>query len=76
MNAAGQIDAANHVLWFFDHDEGFEPGSFVQSLLQTMALADTKNMARLTLEYPELGTAMIRARFAPRGLDMLREEAG
>lgn len=66
------MDDAAHVLWFFAGGEGYRPGSFTESLISTMAKADSGNMARLALSFPGLCAAVSLAKNSPTGIETLR----
>ncbi|QGZ16753.1 hypothetical protein PBI_DEWDROP_106 [Microbacterium phage Dewdrop] len=52
-------EAARHVLWVRgNHEYGWQPGSFTQSLLTTWDRADVSNRVRLRVAFPLLTTAM------------------
>lgn len=67
-------EVARHVLWHNGDRRGQEPGSFTAKLLEAWARADMSNAARLTLAFPELGTAVAISQRA--GSDALAEWAG
>ena len=51
-------EAASHVLAVMEPGTGYpQPGSFTESLIKTMALADLQNLDRLTMAFPYLGHA-------------------
>lgn len=64
-------EIAAHVLFYF-RGEGYEPGSFVSSLMSTIAKADQGNQLRLWLAFPLYVEAMRLAMYADGGLDKLR----
>jgi hypothetical protein len=68
---AAEKQAAAHVLWYFAR-EGYQPGSFTEKLLSAFAHADTINLAKLSLVFPELGNAYRMAAHYEGGMDALR----
>ena len=48
-----QFDA-RHVLYFRDKEHGFQPGSYLQALLQAAWLADDSSLETLAKAYPGL----------------------
>lgn len=68
-------EEANQVLHYFRSTEGFPAGSFTEHLIQTMARADSINLAKLTAVFPDLGRAVYLAQYDPEGIAILREIA-
>lgn len=66
-----QKQAAAHVLWYFTR-EGYQPGSFTEKLLSAFGHADTFNLVKLTMAFPELGEAYRLAAHYEGGMDALR----
>lgn len=58
-------ECAAHVLHHFRATEGYAPGSFVQSLIETFALADPANEARLMKAFPLYGMGVHLAQNHP-----------
>lgn len=73
QDTAPAIDAetANHVLAHFGHD-GYQPGSFTEQLITTIAMADMENSARLAAAYPELVGAVLIAKYDENGIAYLQ----
>lgn len=70
---AEQLVIARQVLWHFgDTVLGYQPGSFVESLLRTFGRADQRNFARLFLTFPEFGVPAHAVMHTPDGLEELR----
>ena len=46
-------EVARHVLWYYGVEGGYRPGSFSESLLETMHQADSNNLAKLLVAFPE-----------------------
>lgn len=63
---------AGHVLWHFRR-EGYEPGSFVQTLIELIARADVPNRLALAREYGGYTEAVTLAQQLDDGIDRLRE---
>lgn len=64
--------AIRAVLWFFgDRINGWEPGSFIASLLVAISRADEDNRARLAGAYPELVEFVGIAQNVVGGMDQL-----
>jgi len=70
--AGASPDGAKAVLSFFGDPVGVTPGSFVQSLLETMSHADETNRARLVAAFPEYGRPFLMAKSARDGIERLR----
>jgi hypothetical protein len=68
-------DAANHVLWQFDHG-GMQPGAFNTALYSTIAKADPENRDRLAKVFPVQVAAYKIAADHPDGIDILGTIAG
>ncbi|MBT8161045.1 MULTISPECIES: hypothetical protein [Arthrobacter] len=67
-----QHEAAAHVLWYFKR-EGWQPGSFTESLLSTFGKADMNNVRKLAGAFPELGDAFQLGAYFAGGIEILRE---
>ncbi len=67
-----QRDAAAHVLWYFRR-EGWQPGSFTESLLSAFGKADMNNVRKLTASFPELGDAFQIGAYYAGGIQILRD---
>lgn len=67
-----QRDAAAHVLWYFRR-EGWQPGSFTESLLTAFGKADMHNVRKLTASFPELGDAFQLGAYYADGIQVLRD---
>lgn len=67
-----QRDAAAHVLWYFRR-EGWQPGSFTESLLSAFGKADMHNVRKLSVSFPELGDAFQLAAYHSNGIQVLRD---
>ena len=65
---------ARHTLYHF-REGGYAPGSFVQSLLETIGRADPFNTAILSSGYPRYVAAMRLAREVDGGIDTLKRIA-
>lgn len=65
---------ACQVLWPLAR-EGYEPGSFVDSLIETMCRADPGNLAKLALGFPGYASAVHAYKNDDDGLDRLRSVA-
>lgn len=61
-------ETAGHVAHFYDHREGYQPGSFITALIKTIAAADPSNRARLALGFPGYVGAMTACTDHPGGL--------
>lgn len=70
---ASEREAAAHVLWAFER-EGYQPGSFIENLLEAWARADLGNQFRLGLGFPEYREA-IRI-YRDEGVIALKKWAG
>lgn len=67
-----QRDAAAHVLWYFRR-EGWQPGSFTESLLNAFGKADMHNVRKLAASFPELGDAFQLGAYYAGGIQVLRD---
>lgn len=65
---------ARWVLWFF-RSGGEQPGSFTTYLLEAIAHADTENLERLRVSFPNHVRAVLMARSETYGIDRLRKIA-
>ncbi|MFE4867652.1 hypothetical protein [Streptomyces sp. NPDC056682] len=68
-------ETARHVLWHYGHDGGWQPGSFTQRLMAAFDAADIDNAGILATAYPELGAAMLAAKYDEDGIDRLKKIA-
>lgn len=69
-------DIARQVLWYYgDRKLGFEPGGFTHKLIGAAAHADSFNISKLALAFPEIAEAVNLAKNFPEGMDQLREIA-
>lgn len=66
---------AREVLWFYGREGGQEPGSFVESLIRTMARADAFNLTKLGWAFPGYATAVRWMKQFEDGADRLRQVA-
>jgi len=64
-------EVAAHVLNHFGGG-GYEPGSFTMSLLEAMVRADPTRFRQLSTLYPEYAAAIVLARNADDGIEILR----
>lgn len=64
-------EVAAHVLWHY-RQLGYPPGSFVSSLIKTIAVADPGNRRRLGRGFPEYVRAVSLATDEMDGIDALR----
>lgn len=62
---------AAHVLWLIGEDGGYQPGNFVEKLLDAFHAADPTNHALLALGFPGEAEAMRIAGYRT-GAEMLR----
>jgi hypothetical protein len=69
-----QHDAAA-VLWVLRHDGGVNPGGFKEKLLEAAIVADTHNMARLSLGFEGLMAALMVYKKLPTGVQILQHIA-
>lgn len=63
---------ANHILWFFSHDEGFQPGGFFEAFYDLASRADKENLERLAEGFPAQIAPFQLGRSGEAGLSMLR----
>lgn len=63
---------ANHILWFFSHDEGYQPGGFFEAFYELASRADKENLAKLGEGFPAQIEAFTLGRNEVGGLEMLR----
>lgn len=70
INAITASDA-RHVLWFHDNNQGWQPGSFTQRLLELLTIADELNFARLSKAFPGLASAHYLAQHEKNGREIL-----
>lgn len=62
---------ARAVLWFFKSGENPQPGHFTESLLETIAHADTENLERLRSAFPGHVEALLAGRQETYGIARL-----
>lgn len=67
-------ETAQHVLFHFGAG-GYQPGSFTQQLITTIAMADPGNQARMALGFPNEVAAVQLAQNDPNGIDQLQRIA-
>jgi len=65
-------DDARHVLYYFDKDHGWQPGSFTQKLLELVSIADELNHAKLSKAFPGLVAAHYLADQERNGIEILQ----
>ena len=75
MSEPGRRELAWYVLRQFGDERWPRPGSFYESLVDTVARADPGNMARLAIAYPELVEFVRKAQNDPAGMTVLGEIA-
>lgn len=63
---------AKHVLWYFSHDEGIQPGGFFSAFYELASRADNENLAHLAEGFPAQIAAFKLGRNTIGGLEMLR----
>lgn len=63
---------ANHVLHFFNRDEGFQPGGFFSAFYELLSRADAENINRLSEGFPRQVSAFLMARKSEEGMEQLR----
>lgn len=63
---------ARHVLHHYGDSDGVRPGSFVETLIKAIALADPINARKLGREYPGLVEAVRLASRQTGGVDLLK----
>lgn len=67
--------AAAHVLHHFGHDGGHPAGDFTTRLLKAIAIADSNNLGRLALGFPEYIAAVNLISYDPNGVARLQRIA-
>lgn len=67
---------AQHALFFFDSEEGYDGGHFIRALHKTCSYADDHNLKRLADAFPGPVAAWQLGSRIPGGIKMLREIAG
>jgi hypothetical protein len=65
-------DDARHVLFYFNKDHGWQPGSFTQKLLELLSIADGFNYAKLAKAFPGLVAAHYLAENERNGIEILQ----
>lgn len=75
MHSFKEWEAANHVLFHLTGSEGFQPGSFTTSLLDTANKADRANFDRLRFAFPLEMLYLSAAKNDYDGLDLVRRVA-
>jgi hypothetical protein len=68
-------EIARHVLWAFDAEGGWQPGSFTQHLMRAASAADIANKATLATAYPGYVAAVTIAQFDTDGIPFLQRLA-
>lgn len=58
LNVGEFIEAARHLLGYYQKPGGYMPGAFTQALIRCWELADNTNKAKLYSQWPELGEAI------------------
>ena len=48
-----EMEAARHLLFYYGHAGGYEPGNFTTQFIRTLEAADSINKARLLFALPE-----------------------
>lgn len=70
-----QVESARHVLGYFGDSRGYKAGSFTNTLIAAINLADRMNSAKLGVVYPELAEAVYLYKNRDDGVDILRLRA-
>lgn len=70
------LETARHVLWFYGHEGGIQPGTFTENLITAIDSADMDNTAALANAFPSLVAAVIAAKHDPNGIKALQRAAG
>jgi len=65
-------DDARHVLYYYNKDDGWQPGSFTQKLLELISIADELNHARISKAFPGLAAAHYIAEHERNGIEILQ----
>jgi len=65
-------DDARHVLYYYNKDHGWQPGSFTQKLLELISIADEVNHARISKAFPGLAAAHYVATYERNGIEILQ----
>lgn len=65
---------ASHVLYHFGHG-GYPAGSFTQTLLKAIAIADSNNLDRIAQGFPEYVAAVHAISYDPDGVTRLQQIA-
>ncbi|MEU5772633.1 hypothetical protein ABZ819_04925 [Streptomyces venezuelae] len=65
-------ETARHVLWMFDRQGGYRPGSCTEYLMRAIQSADVLHAAKLRQVFPELSAAIDLARYDDNGLAKLQ----
>ncbi|MFD5566591.1 hypothetical protein [Streptomyces cadmiisoli] len=68
-------DVAAHVLWHYGLDGGYQPGSFTEQLLTTIAKADPTHRDKLGAGFPDYVAAVAAIQYDPAGVERLRDLA-
>lgn len=63
---------ARHVLWQYDCDGGYRPGSFTAHLIATIGAADPSNRHRLALGFPGYVAAVEQIETPGGGVETLQ----
>jgi hypothetical protein len=68
-------DVAAHVLFHYGHEGGYQAGSFTESLIVAIEMADPVNRDRLALGFPEYVAAIVAMSYDPNGVVYLQDIA-
>lgn len=69
------LEVAQHVLWWFgDTNLGLQPGTFSDRLMNAASAADTENLEKLELAFPEMVFAWRCASREHWGIEWLRSK--
>lgn len=74
MSTSIPPEVAAHVLYHFGHG-GYPAGSFIQTLLKAIAIADSGNLDRIARGFPEYVAAVQAISYDPDGVAHLRRIA-
>jgi hypothetical protein len=70
------VKVVREVLWFTGDDIlGQDPGGYMAAILIAMSRADSNNFAKLSLLYPDYGTAFRLSFKTSSGHELLRDRA-
>jgi hypothetical protein len=68
-------DVAAHVLFHYGREGGYQAGSFTESLLTTMGMADPANLDKLAAGFPQYVAAITAIQCDPQGIERLQDIA-